>query len=129
MTINHVSLGVSDLDKSAAFYDAVLGELGYTRQHEVEGITLAYGEQWPEVWITLPLDTEHPASGGNGTHIAFTAESPAAVDAFHRVAMAMGAQDDGTPGLRPDYGPTYYGAFVLDLDGNKIEACYFEVGA
>ena len=128
MTINHVSLGVSDLDKSSAFYDAVLGELGYTRQHEVEGITLAYGEQWPEVWITLPLDTEHPASGGNGTHIAFTAESPDVVDAFHRVAMAMGAQDDGIPGLRPDYGPTYYGAFVLDLDGNKIEACYFEVG-
>jgi len=126
MTISHVSLGVANLDKSAAFYDATLGGLGYTRQLEVEGAAIAYGEQWPELWIGIPLDAERPASGGNGTHIAFTAASHDAVDAFYQAAMANGAQDAGAPGLRPDYGPTYYGAFVLDLDGNKIEACYFE---
>lgn len=126
MTISHVSLGVTDLNQSAAFYDAVLGELGYTRQFEVAGATIAYGEQSPELWIGNPLDTAHPASGGNGTHIAFTAASQAAVDAFYHAAMAKGGRDAGAPGLRPDYGPTYYGAFVFDLDGNKIEACYFE---
>ena len=83
MLINHMSLGVSDFGEATAFYDAVLGELGYGRQHEVEGLAVAYGDQWPELWIGLPLDTDRPASAGNGTHVAFTAKDPGAVDGFY----------------------------------------------
>ena len=69
--IHHVSLGVSDLDRAAAFYDAVLTPLGYRRTFEVEGVAIAYGENHPEFWIGGPLNTARPISAGNGTHGAF----------------------------------------------------------
>lgn len=128
MMISHVSAGVLDLERAAAFYDAVLATLGCRRQYEVAGVAIAYGEAWPEFWINPPLDRSRPAAGGNGSHIGFVAKDPAAVDAFHAKALELGAADAGPPGPRPDYGPSYYGAFVLDPDGNKIEACHHETG-
>ena len=140
--IHHISLGVSDLERAAAFYDAVLTPLGYRRIFEVEGLAIAYGEKLPEFWIGGALDESRPVSAGNGTHVAFAAPSPEAVDRLHAAALEHGADDDGAPGPRPDYGPDddgapgprpdygpdYYGAFVRDPDGNKIEACMNQPG-
>ena len=126
--IHHVSLGVSDLERAAAFYDAVLTPLGYRRTLEVAGLAIAYGEQHPEFWIGGPLDESRPASAGNGAHVAFATPSPEAVDRFHATALEHGAENDGAPGPRPQYGPDYYGAFVRDPDGNKIEACLIQSG-
>ena len=121
--IHHVSLGVSDLARAAAFYDAALTPLGYRRTFEIEGLAIAYGEELPEFWIGGPLDRGRPATAGNGTHIAFAAPSREAVAQFHASALESGGVDEGAPGSRPEYGPDYHGAFVRDPDGNKIEAC------
>ena len=126
--IHHVSLGVSDLARAAAFYDAVLAPLGYRRTFEVEGVAIAYGEKFPEFWIGGPLDTTRPPSAGNGTHIALSVPSEAAVAQFHAAALSSGGAVDGAPGPRPEYGPDYHGAFIRDPDGNKIEACLNQPG-
>jgi catechol 2,3-dioxygenase-like lactoylglutathione lyase family enzyme len=121
--IDHVSLGVTDLERSKAFYDAVLKPLGVTRLFNYDG-GLGYGvRDRANFWIGTPFDAGRPARAGGGTHVAFTAASRKAVDEFYRSALASGAMDDGKPGLRPIYHPNYYGAFVLDPDGHKIEAC------
>ncbi len=119
--LNHVSVGVSRLDRSTAFYDAVLAPLGYSRLEALDFGT-AYGVDYPSFWMTLPENGE-AATVGNGVHIAFTAPDQAAVDAFHKAAIDAGGQCDGKPGLRP-YAATYYAAFVRDPDGNKIEAVH-----
>lgn len=119
--LHHVSVGVTDVERAAKFYDAVLGALGYKRIMEYMPYALAYGETTPSFWVQLPHD-QRAASVGNGAHIGFSARTKTAVDEFHRAAMANGGTDNGAPGPRPDYGSEYYGAFVLDLDGNKIEA-------
>lgn len=117
--IDHLSIGVSDLVKSAAYYDAVLAALGFKRQLEVEG-AIGYGEKAPTFWIGVS-----PGGGPaapRGFHIAFRAADRAAVEAFHLAAIDGGGDDAGKPGLRPHYHPNYYAAFVLDPDGHKIEA-------
>ncbi|MEQ8709802.1 MAG: VOC family protein [Rhodospirillales bacterium] len=119
--LNHVSVGVSRLDRSTAFYDAVLAPLGYHRLDSFDFAT-AYGTDYPSFWMTLPENGDG-ATVGNGVHVAFTAPDQAAVDAFHKAALAAGGQCDGKPGLRP-YAETYYAAFVRDPDGNKIEAVH-----
>jgi catechol 2,3-dioxygenase-like lactoylglutathione lyase family enzyme len=124
--LHHVSVGVADVERSAKFYDAVLGALGYKRVMEYMPYALAYGETSPSFWVGLPHN-QQTASVGNGAHVGFIARTKNAVDAFHRAALAQGGTDNGEPGPRPDYGPDYYGAFVLDLDGNKIEAALFAV--
>jgi len=119
--LHHVSIGVRDVARAAAFYDRVLATLGYKRVFEVMPYGIGYGDTAPSLWVQLPHD-RNTASVGNGAHIGLIARSKGAVEAFHREALAAGAQDDGPPGPRPDYGPHYFGAFVRDLDGNKIEA-------
>jgi catechol 2,3-dioxygenase-like lactoylglutathione lyase family enzyme len=119
--LHHVSVGVADVERAAKFYDAVLGTLGYKRVMEFMPYALAYGETAPSFWIGLPHD-QKSASSGNGAHVGFSARTKAAVDKFHATALAHGGSDNGAPGSRPDYGPDYYGAFVIDIDGNKIEA-------
>jgi catechol 2,3-dioxygenase-like lactoylglutathione lyase family enzyme len=121
--LHHVSVGVADVARAAKFYDAVLGALGYKRVMEYMPYALAYGESKdrPEFWVQLPHD-RNAASVGNGTHVGFTAKTRNAVHKFHEAAMREGGSNNGEPGPRPDYGPDYYGAFVYDLDGNKIEA-------
>jgi catechol 2,3-dioxygenase-like lactoylglutathione lyase family enzyme len=119
--LSHVSVGVSDLPRARAFYDAVMSALGYgvVMDHPEHGT--AYGTAFPEFWIGRPHDGA-AASAGNGTHIAFLAPDRAAVEAFHAAALAHGGSCDGPPGLRPEYTESYYAGFVRDPDGNKIEA-------
>ncbi|HTW36197.1 MAG TPA: VOC family protein [Rhizomicrobium sp.] len=119
--LHHVSVGVADVERAAKFYDAVLGTLGYKRVMEYLPYAIAYGETGPSFWIQLPNNQQAP-SIGNGAHVGFSARTRLAVDAFHHAALANGGGDNGAPGPRADYGPDYYGAFVIDLDGNKIEA-------
>jgi len=122
--MSHVSVGTADLARAAAFYDPVLATLGARRVLD-EGFAIAYGKQFPEFWVGPPHDGGAPAPG-NGVHFAFLAPSRAAVAAFHAAALAAGGSDDGAPGPRPHYGAEYYGAFVRDPDGNKIEAMVWE---
>lgn len=120
--LHHVSVGVSDIARATGFYDSVLGALGYRRVMEILPYAVAYGADTPEFWVGLPAN-QSPAAVGNGVHIGFKARTKDAIHAFHRAALAAGGTDEGAAGPRPDYGPDYYGAFVRDLDGNKLEAC------
>jgi len=119
--LHHVSVGVRDVERAAKFYDAVLGALGYKRVMEFLPYAVAYGDAQPSFWVQLPHN-QQVATAGNGVHVSFIARTKEAVDSFHDAAMELGAQDAGEPGPRPDYSPDYYGAFVFDLDGNKLEA-------
>ena len=119
--INHISIGTNQLDDACSFYDKVLATIGATRKLEIPGLAVAYGKAFPEFWVNSPLNQEQ-ATTGNGTHIAFLAASKEAVQKFYIAALEAGATADGEPGLRPEYGPGYYGCFVKDLDGHKIEA-------
>ena len=114
--IDHVGFEISDLARSAAFYDAVFLALGGRRLHESTH-AIAYGTDTPELWIVVR--GLRPASGFG--HIALSARGRAAVDAAHRAALAGGGRDDGAPGLRPQYGPLYYAAYVRDPDGLRVE--------
>ena len=119
--LHHVSVGVTDVERAARFYDSVLGALGYKRVLEILPYAIAYGESAPNFWIGLPHD-HSPCTAGNGVHIGFKAKTKAMVESFHRAALEGGGTDEGAAGPRPDYGPDYYGAFVRDPDGNKLEA-------
>lgn len=121
--LHHLSLGTADLDRARAFYDPVMAELGLRRTLDVED-AVGYGAGITSFSLNRPADGR-PAAPGNGVHVAFEVEHRAAVDAFHRVALAHGGTDDGPPGLRPEYDPNYYAAFVRDPDSNKIEAVTF----
>ena len=117
--LSHVSVGVGDIPRARKFYDAVRATLKIRMLVEFEGA--GYGREFPEFWIGHPHDGR-PASPGNGTHICFKAETKEEVNAFHAKALELGGSDEGKPGLRPEYLPNYYAAFVRDPDGNKIEA-------
>lgn len=119
--VSHVSIGVNDLAAALAFYDAVLVTVGATRKLEIPDVAVAYGKGFPEFWVQRPLNGA-AAEAANGVHFGFIAPNREAVHAFHAAALAAGGKDDGAPGLRPMYGPDYYGCFVYDLDGHKIEA-------
>jgi catechol 2,3-dioxygenase-like lactoylglutathione lyase family enzyme len=115
--IGYVTLGTQNLDRAAAFYDALLGELGATRSLEAENyVAWATATGGPMLSLMLPFD-EQPASVGNGTMVALAAESPAQVDALYTKAMELGADDEGAPGER---GPGFYAAYFRDPDGNKL---------
>lgn len=118
--LSHVSIGTNNYPAAVAFYDAVLPSLGIKKIMQHEGST-GYGKVFPEFFVNTPHDG-NPASVGNGTHVSFLADSPALVDAFYAAALSAGAQSEGAPGPRPHYGIEYYGAFVRDVDGHKIEA-------
>jgi catechol 2,3-dioxygenase-like lactoylglutathione lyase family enzyme len=122
--MSHVSLGTNDFPAAREFYIRVLGTLGCRIIMEHEGAT-AFGKAYPEFWIQTPFDGK-AASSGNGVHLGFLAQSKAEVDQFFKEAIAAGATKDGDPGHRHDYGEPYYGCFVRDLDGNKIEAAFWD---
>lgn len=117
---HHLSLGVRELARAAAFYDAALGALGYRRVWDGDA-SIGYGLVDGQDLLLLNLEPRGHAPGP-GFHIAFAAATRAAVDAFHAQALAAGGRDNGAPGLRPDYGPHYYAAFLIDPDGHRIEA-------
>lgn len=121
--LSHVSIGTNDAVRAAAFYDPVLATLGIRKLHERDG-SLDYGTSIMFFSLEKPVDGK-PATVGNGVHVAFLAETRAMVDEFHRTGLANGGSDAGAPGLRPEYDANYYGAFLRDPDGNKIEAVSF----
>jgi catechol 2,3-dioxygenase-like lactoylglutathione lyase family enzyme len=120
--IDHITFGITDFARSTAFYDRALAPLGikrlFTVPHEHTGgvDVTGYGDGRPWFWLAA-----QDATRGK-LHVALEAQTRAAVDAFHAAATAAGGKDNGPPGLRPHYGPDYYGAFVLDPDGHNIEA-------
>jgi catechol 2,3-dioxygenase-like lactoylglutathione lyase family enzyme len=127
--LDHISFGVTDLERAAAFYDAVLGALGYVRLFTTpRGIGWGVPGAKDEAFAILPAGAEARAPG-KGCHLALIARTRAAVDAFHAAALHAGGVDEGAPGLRPHYGTGYYAAFVRDLDGYRIEAVCHETVA
>lgn len=117
--LSHISFGVRDLDQAKAFYDPVLATLGWTRVWDDE-TGVGYGPKGGADIFSLFVH-EEAAAPGPGFHIALNAPSRAVVDAFYAAALAAGATSDGSPGLRPNYTPTYYAGFVIDPFGYKIE--------
>ena len=117
---DHVSIGVRNIARSKKFYDAALKPLKYECMSEGPD-SLGYGRGSIGFWA---LSSEHPVSAHekSGLHFCLTAPDRASVDAFHAAALASGGRDNGAPGLRSDYGPKYYAAFVIDPDGYRIEA-------
>jgi catechol 2,3-dioxygenase-like lactoylglutathione lyase family enzyme len=120
--IHHLSIGVSDLRRATAFYDAALAPLGYVRVW-ADDTAVGYGRPGGDDGLAVKL--RHNAKApGPGFHVALDARSQEAVAAFHAAALAHGGRDNGPPGLRPHYGPTYYAAFVIDPDGYETEAVF-----
>jgi catechol 2,3-dioxygenase-like lactoylglutathione lyase family enzyme len=118
--LDHVSIGVRDIAKAKRFYDAALQPLGYKCLSESEG-SLGYGQDAVALWISV---TQHPVPSDpqSGLHFCFSAPTRRSVDSFHAAALKLGGRDNGAPGIRAEYDPNYYAAFVVDPDGYRIEA-------
>jgi len=123
LVIDHVTVGVSDLQRSRSFYEAALEPLGLgrARTYEVLPGEVEFG---PDGLTDFAISTAYPV--GAPVHVAFAADSREQVDAFHAAALAAGGKEHGPPGTRPEYSNRYYGAFVLDPDGHNIEAVFHE---
>jgi catechol 2,3-dioxygenase-like lactoylglutathione lyase family enzyme len=121
--IDHISVGVTDLERSARFYEATLAPLGFSRLVTRAG-TIGFGKSYPEFWINL-RNRMSPVDPESGCHICLRAKTPGEVDAFHASALSSGGSSDGAPDLRPHDRVRYYAAFVRDPDGNRIEAVTF----
>ena len=121
--IDHIGLAVTDIVRSRAFYEAALKPLGYRSVQEIPteagGTAVMFGVGVGDAVDFVIADNERT---GEGNHVAFRVETRAEVDAFHAAALAAGGRDNGGPGPRPQYGPTYYAAFVHDPDGFNVEA-------
>ena len=120
---SHITIGASKLTRAMRFYDAVLAPLGLKRRRTFK-IAISYAPEDfsgvnEQFWVVRPYDKQS-ATPGNGVTVAFETPTRAAVDAFHAAALAAGASDEGPPGIREHYHPNYYGAYVRDLDGNKL---------
>lgn len=114
---DHIGLKVRDIDKSVRFYTAALAPLGYVLASQDESGAGFGPPGEPVLWLYASKE-----KAGPGMHVAFRAAERAAVDRFHIAGREVGAPDHGSPGLRADYSPTYYAAFLLDPDGNNVEA-------
>jgi catechol 2,3-dioxygenase-like lactoylglutathione lyase family enzyme len=126
MILDHIGIPVTDVPTSRAFYEKALAPLGIAVMKDF-GVAVGFGKRdKPDFWIG---GLQGGSKKSNVAHVAFIAESRALVDAFYEAAIAAGGRDNGKPGIRPQYHPTYYGAFVLDPDGNNIEAvCHKAAG-
>ncbi len=121
--IDHVSLGVKDLERSRRFYDAVLRPLGIVRIVDFQRRGSDYGAMAGSLGVQFTITVETGESlPSPGMHLCFRAPDRAAVHAFHAAALLSGGRDDGEPGLRPQYHPDYFAAFVIDPDGHRVEA-------
>ncbi|MDP6342174.1 MAG: VOC family protein [Alphaproteobacteria bacterium] len=118
---SHVTIGTNDFDRAIKFYDAVLGTLGHERFYTGDGYAGYGAPNDNQVWVMHPYDGNR-ATAGNGTHIAFLAPDRESVRRFHAAALANGGSDEGGPGQRPHYHPNYYGAYVRDPEGIKLQA-------
>jgi len=121
--IDHASVPVRNLAAAAEFYTRVLAPLGYAKLVE-RPATIGFGKKYPELWLNLRQELA-PAPANPGGHIALRAASEEAVRAFHAAALAAGGASDGEPGPRQAALTTYFGAFIRDPDGNKLEAVSF----
>jgi catechol 2,3-dioxygenase-like lactoylglutathione lyase family enzyme len=119
--IDHVSLQVSDYQRSKKFFSAALAPLSYAVLMEFDGAA-GLGAGRPDFWIAQGESRSGPS------HVCFAAANRGQVDAFHKAALAAGGRDNGAPGVRAHYHPNYYGAFVLDPDGNNVEAVCHQPG-
>lgn len=119
--LHHLSFAVADLARSAKFYDAALAPLGYGRVWS-DDTAVGYGTIEGQDKFAIRLRPDHQSPPGDGFHVAFSAPSQEAAAAFYEAALAHGGQDNGAPGLCPEYGPGYYAAFVIDPNGYRIEA-------
>jgi catechol 2,3-dioxygenase-like lactoylglutathione lyase family enzyme len=121
--ILYVTLGMTDIDRTRAFYDAVMGTLGVARMAHVDDGWLGYGPDYGQgTGLYLCPPWQGAQAAGNGPMVAFEAPDAATVRAFHTAALANGGTDEGAPGTRPQYEPGFYPAYVRDPDGNKL-AC------
>jgi catechol 2,3-dioxygenase-like lactoylglutathione lyase family enzyme len=118
--IDHLSIGVRHVARAKRFYDAALAPLGYKCLSAGAG-SLGYGDAAVALWISA-VDRPVPPDEKSGLHVCFAAPTRQSVDAFHAAALAAGGKDNGKPALRPDYGDSYYAAFVVDPDGYRLEA-------
>ena len=118
--LDHVSIGVRDVKQAKRFYDAALKPLGYTCLSAGDA-SLGYGKDAVALWVSAS-DKPVPADTASGLHFCFDAPTRKSVAAFHAGALGAGGKDNGTPGLRADYGANYYAAFAVDPDGYRIEA-------
>ena len=121
--IDHISVGVADLERAARFYEAALAPLGLLRL-VMRPATIGFGKAYPEFWINLRAGMVR-VTPDSGVHICLRAKSTGDVDAFHAAALNAGGRSDGAPGPRPHERVRYYAAFVIDPDGNRIEAVTF----
>jgi catechol 2,3-dioxygenase-like lactoylglutathione lyase family enzyme len=122
---DHVSIGVRDIARTKRFYDAALEPLGYKCLHQDANL-LGYGRNAVGLWVRV-AERPVPPDEASFLHFCFAAATEAGVDAFHAAALQAGGRDNGKPGLRTQYAPDYYAAFVVDPDGYRIEA-YFGPG-
>ena len=118
--IDHVSIGVRDLARTKRFYEAALQPLGYRCLSEASG-SLGFGRDAPAFWVSV-VERPVAADKESGLHFCFTAPTRSSVNAFHAAALSSGGRDNGKPGVRAEYDPDYYAAFVIDPDGYRIEA-------
>jgi catechol 2,3-dioxygenase-like lactoylglutathione lyase family enzyme len=121
--IDHISVGVSDLERSARFYAVALAPLGLSRLI-TRPATIGFGKSYPEFWINFRAGMA-PVAPDSGVHICLRAQTTAEVDAFHAAALAAGGNSESPPSLRPHDRVRYYATFVRDPDGNRIEAVTF----
>lgn len=119
--INHISIGVADIATSARFYDAALAPLGYARVSDSPD-AVGYGSGGNATLWLLATKKPVPPDADSGLHICLDAPTRKSVGAFHKAALSTGGRDNGAPGVRSEYGPTYYAAFVIDPDGYRMEA-------
>lgn len=126
--LDHISIGVSDLERSIAFYDAALAPLGYERVY-TSAKSAGYGIPRHDDAFSIRQDAAGDTRAGASFHVAFSAATREAVIGFYETAVALGAKPDGEPGLHPMYGDGYFAAFVLDPDGYRIEAVLHENAA
>ena len=120
--LDHVSVGVTDLERSRRFYDAALRPLGLVRLLDFEGRGSDYGFGGSQLGVEFTITCETRVAPLAGMHVCFRAPTRDAVHAFHAAALGAGGRDDGGPGVRAQYHRDYYGAFVLDPDGHRVEA-------
>ena len=120
--LDHVSIGVKDITRTKKFYDAVMKPLGYSCLSAGEN-SLGYGREGVVFWISAS-EAPVPADMRSGLHFCFTGPDRKAVDAFHAAGLKNGVKENGKPGVRADYSPTYYASFVIDPDGYRVEAYY-----
>jgi catechol 2,3-dioxygenase-like lactoylglutathione lyase family enzyme len=113
--LDHIGLTVSNFEQSKAFFERALAPLGYSKLMEFPGAAGFGMAGKPDFWIAQGQPSKT-------VHVAFAADDRKTVDQFHKAALAVGGRDNGAPGVRKEYHPNYYGAFILDLDGNNIEA-------